>query len=446
MRFRFVADQPIYRSAHDRLGFDRIVRDVRSALADTETPFVYGLLGPWGSGKTSIQKLLQDAYKADLDARKAAPHLYIPIWLDAWRYENQDNMVFPLLHAFRKSRAELVPTSEVASNFLRDLRRVAASSAVAVLDLGLRTVTKAATGEAMKLKDIKEHVEDVLNEEAGELDTLLTTWAEQVESLEKNYHDFISGYAAELRETLGIQAGTEIRFVVFIDDLDRCLPSVAVAVLEGIRNHLSVPGCVYVLGINPEVIARGIRAKYAGLEVGGREYLEKILNYSFTVPVPQTEKLKSFGTAQLADLLPDPDDRDRHKDALQIFGETLAKCNFNNPRKIKRILNSYLRFLDLFPDTSPFEMADVTRLIVLAEYFVELFRHSDNGAPQRALEVVEKRLRSAEFNDTFGFPLEPMLDELSAQRELITFRKSAVVGRNDFAAHVAAVRIVCGRV
>jgi ABC-type branched-subunit amino acid transport system ATPase component len=64
MRFRFVADEPIASSTRDRLGFDKVVRDVRAAL--TETPFVYGLLGPWGSGKTSIQKLLQDAYAAEL--------------------------------------------------------------------------------------------------------------------------------------------------------------------------------------------------------------------------------------------------------------------------------------------------------------------------------------------------------------------------------------------
>jgi pantothenate kinase-related protein Tda10 len=67
MRFRFVADKPIASSTHDGLGFDKIVRDVRTALAETETPFVYGLLGPWGSGKTSIQRLLENTYAAELD-------------------------------------------------------------------------------------------------------------------------------------------------------------------------------------------------------------------------------------------------------------------------------------------------------------------------------------------------------------------------------------------
>ena len=291
----------------------------------------------------------------------------MPIWLDAWRYENQDNMIFPLLHAFRQSRTALIGGNE-AENFLTSLRQVAASSAVAMLDLGLRAVTKAATGEAMKLKDVKEHVSDVLNEESGELDGLLSTWVQQVEALGKNYEKFIAGYATELRSKL---KATEIRFVVFIDDLDRCLPSVAVGVLENIKNHLCVPGCVYVLGINPDVIARGIRAKYAGLEIEGREYLEKILNYSFSVPVPETEKLKTFGTMQLQELLPDQADRDLHGKALQTFGETLALCGFSNPRKIKRILNSYLRFLDLNPDHQRFDMTDITRLTVLAEYFAE---------------------------------------------------------------------------
>jgi signal recognition particle GTPase len=58
MKFRFVADEPIDRDDLDDLGFSPFVARIYAALADTATPFVYGLLGPWGSGKTSVQKLL----------------------------------------------------------------------------------------------------------------------------------------------------------------------------------------------------------------------------------------------------------------------------------------------------------------------------------------------------------------------------------------------------
>ena len=76
----------------------------------------------------------------------------------------------------------------------------------------------------------------------------------------------------------------------------------------------------------------------------------------------------------------------------------------------------------------------------------EVFRHADGEAPDRVLDVVNKKMSAAAFADAFGFKLEPILNELAAKRELIAFRKSAVAGRASFSEHVAAVREVCGRV
>jgi hypothetical protein len=55
------------------------------------------------------------------------------------------------------------------------------------------------------------------------------------------------------------------RLVVFVDDLDRCLPEKAIEVLEAIKFFLGAPGCVFVLGLDQDVIARGIEMKYKEL-------------------------------------------------------------------------------------------------------------------------------------------------------------------------------------
>jgi len=68
MKFCFVADEPIDSNDLDDLGFAPFVDRIHAALADTATPFVYGLLGPWGSGKTSVQKLLATRFRKDLRA------------------------------------------------------------------------------------------------------------------------------------------------------------------------------------------------------------------------------------------------------------------------------------------------------------------------------------------------------------------------------------------
>ena len=45
------------------------------------------------------------------------------------------------------------------------------------------------------------------------------------------------------------------KLVVFIDDLDRCLPQKAIQVLEAIKLFLDVPGCIYIFGFG----SRGYR-------------------------------------------------------------------------------------------------------------------------------------------------------------------------------------------
>src|SRR5262249_39810698 len=59
---RFVPDTPIVRQGDDALGAGAFVGLMQRAIVRTETPFVFGLLGGWGTGKTSILSMLQDCF------------------------------------------------------------------------------------------------------------------------------------------------------------------------------------------------------------------------------------------------------------------------------------------------------------------------------------------------------------------------------------------------
>jgi hypothetical protein len=79
--------------------------------------------------------------------------IHVPVWFDAWKYENQANMIFPLLHAFRQSQEGVLAISS-EPGFGETLRQATMASALAVLDVGLRVSTRVAFGEAIKLKDL----------------------------------------------------------------------------------------------------------------------------------------------------------------------------------------------------------------------------------------------------------------------------------------------------
>ena len=78
--------------------------------------------------------------------------------------------------------------------------------------------------------------------------------------------------------------------MVFVDDLDRCLPEKAVELLEAIKLFLDLEGYLFILGVNRLVVEEGIRRHYAypgnKADDGGQggkagtlaeEYLEKMI-------------------------------------------------------------------------------------------------------------------------------------------------------------------------
>ena len=65
MKMRFLPDEPITKDTEDSLKFMAFVKLLQKSIYNTETPFVYGVLGDWGVGKTSILRLLENELKND---------------------------------------------------------------------------------------------------------------------------------------------------------------------------------------------------------------------------------------------------------------------------------------------------------------------------------------------------------------------------------------------
>jgi KAP family P-loop domain len=93
------------------------------------------------------------------------------------------------------------------------------------------------------------------------------------------------------------------RLVVFVDDLDRCLPVNALQVLESMKLFFDLPGFIFVVGLDEDIVDRAIRAKFAsendpaaqatGQEPAdaprlpqqfGREYVKKIFQVPYSIP------------------------------------------------------------------------------------------------------------------------------------------------------------------
>jgi hypothetical protein len=146
--------------------------------------------------------------------------------------------------------------------------------------------------------------------------------------------------------------------VIFIDDLDRCEGDVAYRLLESLKLYLNAKNCVYILGLDQQHLENSIAKALSGEKEAwryrpmARDYLSKIFQNLFVLPVPRTTrhyvetvlnaKDKEF-QAQLKSLFDFKDG-----DWAQLV-TTLDAVLPHNPRKIKSFISSWQLHLDLLP-------------------------------------------------------------------------------------------------
>jgi hypothetical protein len=73
------------------------------------------------------------------------------------------------------------------------------------------------------------------------------------------------------------------RIIVVIDELDRCRPDYALAVLEVVKHFFAVPRVHFVLGVNLEALAQIVRARY-GADLDAIAYLQRFISISMHLP------------------------------------------------------------------------------------------------------------------------------------------------------------------
>ena len=128
------------------------------------------------------------------------------------------------------------------------------------------------------------------------------------------------------------------RVYVFIDDLDRCLPNVALDLLEAIRNFLQGLNCIFIIAADENLIGQGLRLRYkelfdsgdprrteAYLNQRGQEFFEKIIQFGVRVPARTQQQTHKFIATQFPKWVP----------ASDIIQTAIG----NNPRRLKQYCN-----------------------------------------------------------------------------------------------------------
>lgn len=254
------ADRPQTDPAQDLFGYAPFAQRLTKTLCHygSSDPLVLGLNGDWGSGKSTILKFI--CHNLEELPEKERP---IVIEFNPWWFSGQEHL---------------------ARAFLGQLQ--------AVLPKKYATFKK--LGEA--LGNFSESI-------GGAIDIVAPTGGvgKKFGSLAKSiFKRPPKDVPALKREICSILQQSGKRIIVMVDDIDRLEAEEMRQLFTVIKALADFPNIIYLLAFDQAVVVRAIE-KYSGMP--GQEYLEKIIQASFVVPLVNKKELLNGLMKRLHDIL-----------------------------------------------------------------------------------------------------------------------------------------------
>jgi len=164
---------------------------------------------------------------------------------------------------------------------------------------------------------------------------------------------------AKVKEDLnGYLEEAGIHLVIFIDDLDRAEPEHVRIMLQLIRMNADFSGTTYVLAFDRDRTARALSTSLGGSDEDGRDYLGKLIQVPFDLPVLETLRLKievAHTIEPFFEIIFDESDlTKRHQEMMNAGFYEL----FDSVRDVKRFANALAVTMPLvWDEVNPVEFA-----------------------------------------------------------------------------------------
>ena len=282
-------------SEEDFLNFTEVADQIATlALSPDLLPVSIGVFGTWGTGKSTVLKLAE----AKMLAAEKPP---IIIEFDAWLYQGFDDakaalmevVATRLLEATKDNETLFAKAKKFAGriNYFRALGLAADFGVGMALGVppGLLTRAGGAISSMISGRGDAEDVGEV--KEAGK--AARETWSQLVRPEEaKTPPQEIAKFREEFGELLQALDQT---LVLFIDNLDRCLPDVAIGTLEAVRLFLFLPGTAFVIAADEDMIRHSVAKHFSDPNASHvHDYLDKVIQVPMRVPQVGIEDVRAY--------------------------------------------------------------------------------------------------------------------------------------------------------
>lgn len=294
----------------DYLNFKIVADPVAQMIKQGDTkPISIGVSGNWGSGKSSMVRMIAESLKSnDTDSK------YEVVSFNAWLYQGYDDARLALLQHVADHLETLLKDNKTAyEKFKEFLSRIdwfkttlsvtpmIAKTAIGAMSLGpIGAILAGCESVFSKVKEMKPEDIPSYLESCGKALPNIKSYIK--ETTTRSMPKEIEALRASFQETL---KQLDVRLVIVVDDLDRCLPDVALSTLEAMRLLLMVDRTIFVIAADDIMIRQAVRSRYGSEAIDNdREtsYFDKLIQIPVRVPRPGPNEVKCYIMMLLAEL------------------------------------------------------------------------------------------------------------------------------------------------
>ncbi len=244
--------------SEDKLDREESIEILTKFLKSVKEDFVISIESPWGTGKTTF---------IDMWSKYLEKSSFVTIYYNAWKSDFIEDPMVALLGELSYSIENII-NKRKKPDIKGKLEKVIKDSAPVLKRLS-NIIVKLGTGGILEGKDLE-----------------MLTPEEQVTASVKMKKD-IETFKKSLKE-LKSEISRIKPIIIFVDEIDRCLPEYAIRLLERIKHFFNIPGIIFVLAVDKDQLFQSIKELYGEMiEVDG--YLRRIIDIGYLLPKPNLQ-------------------------------------------------------------------------------------------------------------------------------------------------------------
>lgn len=266
---------------NDKLDRAPFVSAATDLLKSIQEPFVIALDAPWGSGKTTTFRMLK---------RQLESEGIVTVSFNAWEVDYATDPLVPLVATLHDRLLNLKGYGkDIDSSKVEKWKTLGGILAKNVAVAGV----KAATAGLIDVSGLAEGVGKAITaaaDNAGEgLSGDLIDYFKQEKQAASQFKDLLEELTNFVRRS-SKEGEQPPPVVLMIDELDRCRPTFAVAMLERIKHFFSIQGLVFVLALDMKQLKASTQSIY-GANMDASEYLRRFVDLELHLPRADASKM-----------------------------------------------------------------------------------------------------------------------------------------------------------